>query len=171
MDCFLYGIGLRHERVKNVSWKGIEHTLANSIIFWFWKSFFNFLLFHICRLKPTTLLKLTLFHGCFSRFLNCTNGIKLRKVPHITKKFHSIISITHFTPLVSILPESMRKPLVSSCFQRVQKQTSGMKWVQKTCFLMLSEGTETDQWHEISSKSNIWQYLLLSSTQLTLEIK
>ena len=25
-----------------------------------------------------TLLKVTLFHGCFSRFLNCTNGAKLR---------------------------------------------------------------------------------------------
>ena len=23
-------------------------------------------------------LKLTLFHGCFSRFVNCTNGIKSR---------------------------------------------------------------------------------------------
>ena len=25
-------------------------------------------------LKPATLLKLTILHGCFSRFLNCTNG-------------------------------------------------------------------------------------------------
>ena len=25
------------------------------------------------------LLKVTLLHGCFSRFLNCTNGTKLRK--------------------------------------------------------------------------------------------
>ena len=30
-------------------------------------------------LKPATLLKVTLLHGCFSRFLNCTNGTKLRK--------------------------------------------------------------------------------------------
>ena len=28
------------------------------------------------RLQPATLLKLTLLHGCFSRFLNCTNGTK-----------------------------------------------------------------------------------------------
>ena len=28
-------------------------------------------------------LKVTLFHGCFSRFLNCTNGTKSQKVPHI----------------------------------------------------------------------------------------
>ena len=33
-------------------------------------------------LKPTTLLKVTLFHGCFSRFLDCTNGTKSRKAPH-----------------------------------------------------------------------------------------
>ena len=32
---------------------------------------------------PATLLKITLFHGCFSRFLNCTNGTKSRKAPHI----------------------------------------------------------------------------------------
>ena len=29
--------------------------------------------------KPTTLLKVTLLHGCFSRFLNCTNGTTSRK--------------------------------------------------------------------------------------------
>ena len=29
--------------------------------------------------KPATLLKLTLLHECFSHFLNCTNGTKLRK--------------------------------------------------------------------------------------------
>ena len=27
-------------------------------------------------LKPATLIKLTLLHGCFSRFLHCTNGTK-----------------------------------------------------------------------------------------------
>ena len=35
------------------------------------------------RLQPTTLLKVTLLHGCFSRFLNCTNGTKLRKTSHM----------------------------------------------------------------------------------------
>ena len=35
-----------------------------------------------------TLLKLTLFDGCFSRFLNCTNATKSRNAPHIfTAKF------------------------------------------------------------------------------------
>ena len=32
-------------------------------------------------LQPATLPKLTL-HGCFSRFLNCTNGTKSRSAPH-----------------------------------------------------------------------------------------
>ena len=32
-------------------------------------------------LQPATLLKLTLLHGCFSRFLNCTNATKLRNAP------------------------------------------------------------------------------------------
>ena len=39
-------------------------------------------------MKPGTLLKLTFLHGCFSRFLNCANGTKLRNVSHIgTKTF------------------------------------------------------------------------------------
>ena len=32
---------------------------------------------------PATLLKSTLLHGCFSRFLNCTNGTKSRSASHI----------------------------------------------------------------------------------------
>ena len=31
--------------------------------------------------KPTTLLKVTLLHECFSCFLNCTNGTKSRNAP------------------------------------------------------------------------------------------
>ena len=33
-------------------------------------------------IKPATLLKLTLLHRCFSRFLNCPNGTKSRNAPH-----------------------------------------------------------------------------------------
>ena len=35
------------------------------------------------RLKPATLLNVTLLHGCFSRFLNCMRGTKSRKAPHV----------------------------------------------------------------------------------------
>ena len=34
-------------------------------------------------LKPATLLKLILVHGCFSRFLSCVDGTKSRNAPHI----------------------------------------------------------------------------------------
>ena len=33
--------------------------------------------------KPATLLKVTLLHGCFLRFLNCMNGTKSHKAPQI----------------------------------------------------------------------------------------
>ena len=33
----------------------------------------------VAGFKPATLLKVTLLDGCFSRFLNCTNGTKSRK--------------------------------------------------------------------------------------------
>ena len=32
----------------------------------------------------STVLKLTLLHGCLSRFLNCTNGTKSRNAPRIS---------------------------------------------------------------------------------------
>ena len=35
----------------------------------------------VAGFKPTTLLELTLLHGRFSRFLNCTNGTKSRNAP------------------------------------------------------------------------------------------
>ena len=35
---------------------------------------------------PATLLKVTLFHGCFSRFLNCMNG-KNPATHHICEMF------------------------------------------------------------------------------------
>ena len=34
-------------------------------------------------LKPSTILKVALIHGCFLRFLNCTNGTKSYKASHI----------------------------------------------------------------------------------------
>ena len=33
--------------------------------------------------QPTTLLKVLHLHGCFSRFLNCTNGTKSHRASHI----------------------------------------------------------------------------------------
>ena len=35
--------------------------------------------------RNATLLKVTLLHGCFSHFLNCTNGTKSRNASHIPK--------------------------------------------------------------------------------------
>ena len=37
----------------------------------------------LVKLQAATLLKTTHLHGCFSRFLNCTNGTKSRKASHI----------------------------------------------------------------------------------------
>ena len=52
----------------------------------------------MCAIKPATLLKVTLLHGCFSRFLNCTNGTKLCKTSHIIPS-----DFLHF--LVQIVPD------------------------------------------------------------------
>ena len=44
---------------------------------YFWQS---------CRFQPAALLKLTLLHGCFLRFSNCTNGAKSPKLSHILEE-------------------------------------------------------------------------------------
>ena len=48
--------------------------------------FFNVL--RGCRNEPATLLKVTLLHGCFSGFLNCTNGTKSRNASHMYVYFY-----------------------------------------------------------------------------------
>ena len=35
-------------------------------------------------LQPATLRKVTLLHGCFSRFLNCAHDTKFRNAPQIS---------------------------------------------------------------------------------------
>ena len=37
----------------------------------------------LVKLQAATLLKVTLLYWCFSRFLNCTNGIISQKTSHI----------------------------------------------------------------------------------------
>ena len=44
---------------------------------------FKTLLKRYSKFKPATLLKVTLLHCCFSRFLNCTNGTRSRKTSHL----------------------------------------------------------------------------------------
>ena len=53
-------------------------------------------LYHACNLKNVKntyvgvilLLKVSLLHGCLSRFLNCTNGTKSHKLSH--NFFHTL---------------------------------------------------------------------------------
>ena len=58
------------------------------------KADLKFFLRHGLRttIKITTLLKLTLLHGCFSHFLNCTNGTKSRNAPQMNR----LLALTHF---------------------------------------------------------------------------
>ena len=41
----------------------------------------------LVKLKPATLIKVTLLHGCFHVFLNFTNGTKSRNAPHMKLYF------------------------------------------------------------------------------------
>ena len=45
--------------------------------------------------KPASLLKVTLFHGCSSRILNCTNDNKSRKASH----FYGALELYSFSRL------------------------------------------------------------------------
>ena len=50
---------------------------------------------HGGKLILIKLLRVTLLHGCFSRFLNCTNGTKSRKASHIFQLLSSV-SLLYF---------------------------------------------------------------------------
>ena len=39
----------------------------------------------LVKLQAKNLINVTLLHGCFSRFLNCTNGTKSRKTSQIAE--------------------------------------------------------------------------------------
>ena len=54
------------------NWKNVKNTHGGA------------LLLVKLQAKPPTLPKLTLPHGCFSRFFNCTNGTKSRNAPQIS---------------------------------------------------------------------------------------
>ena len=52
---------------------------------------------------PSTLVNATLLHGCFSRFLNCTNGTKLRNASQSEFKLQEIISLTSCLWILDII--------------------------------------------------------------------
>ena len=64
-----------------VTWAGTIYTILKT-----WKNPWRSVTFsNIAGFYPATLLKVTLLHGCFSRFLNCTNGTKSRNASHVFK--------------------------------------------------------------------------------------
>ena len=53
--------------------------------------------------KPTTLLKVTFLHGCFSYFLNCTNGTKSRKLSQFWIYFSSYSKVKWVRSILQIV--------------------------------------------------------------------
>ena len=53
---------------------------------------------HQLLVKHATLLKVTLLHGCFSRFLNYADDIKSRKAFHFQTKFNLKLTIVAAVP-------------------------------------------------------------------------
>ena len=62
--------------------------------------------------KHATLLKLTLLHGCFSSFLNRTNGTKSRKTSHLYKGFQRFRHIVDVR--ISLQSGTSRKEIISN---------------------------------------------------------
>ena len=48
----------------------------------------------LVKLKPATLLKVTLLRGCFYVFLNCTNGTKSCNVSHMVLTMNISVAYT-----------------------------------------------------------------------------
>ena len=83
------------------------------------------------------LLKATLLHGCFSHFLNCTNGTKSRKAPHFYKTLMGLmLFINPFMANAPILyplktPENQR---FSGIFRHYKMETLPRNGLRLQCF-------------------------------------
>ena len=66
--------------------------------------------------KVAILLKVTLLHGCFSRFLNFTNSTKSRNAPHIAD--HIPLKQTPFKKYHSSLPYDVSKAIENNINKR-----------------------------------------------------
>lgn len=53
-------------------------------------------LMNTATLKPAGLLKVTPFHGCFSRYSNYANGTGLRKPPHLIELVDTSLCISGY---------------------------------------------------------------------------
>ena len=71
------------------------------------------------KVKPATLLKVTLLHGCFSRFLNRVNGTKSQKASQISCDSKSCCSQKFFRVLTEVYQH------ISSVIRRKGKSQNG----------------------------------------------
>ena len=87
-----------------------------------------------------TLLKLTLFHGCFPYFLNCTNGTESRKASHKTHCSHScsksnLINGSIYSTTVLLGPNLLLLLIFTRNYKKVNKFSFiQIWWKTKWCF-------------------------------------
>ena len=79
------------ERVLVVNAAQLHSTLSKLKVIVMWYDLYNFKKVLLVLLLVKLQAFLTLLHGYFSRFLNCTNGTKLRKTSHmLVQILHSV---------------------------------------------------------------------------------
>ena len=107
----------------------------------------------VLNLVKLQTLKLTLLHGCFSRFLNCTNGTKSRNASQLVKRGFLKASFN--------LPKNLC--LKMTVFLVLLVQTSGVSWrhfcmTRKYQFELAKRtwgGEKTSFWANTCSKSTM----------------
>ena len=62
--------------------------------------------------KPATLLKLTLLHGCFSRFLNCANGTKTRNASHMKMALNNRVTNKTVVLTTIVFDRALKTPVL-----------------------------------------------------------
>ena len=84
----------KHEKNADINMSNLRHTYTYcSGVFWTLSNIYVTVCaiwYHLYNLKnvKNTHRKSNILHGYFSRFLNCTNGTKLRNAPHMMNFFH-----------------------------------------------------------------------------------
>ena len=84
--------------------------------------------------KHATLLKLTLLHGCFSSFLNRTNGTKSRKISHLYKGFQRLRHVADVR--ISLQSGTSRKKIISNVKVYAIDHFETSQWIYSISYII-----------------------------------
>ena len=128
----------------------------------------------LVKFQPATLLKVTLFHGCFSRFLTFTNDTKSRKASHIIMEDPGRLNLNLILPYLSHQSDIFKggiRALLSTLCGRIPRSalssTENMplqSYLTNSCHWSLSIPPENIRKPKVFCFQGVWKKKCMSAT-------